>query len=398
MRAGASSGRRALAAAAALSAALVACSSSGPGRVSVVRGVEYARPGGTPLRLDAFVPAGRGPHPAVLLIHGGGWTRGARSDLTSDGLWLAERGFAAFAPDYRLAPRHRFPAALQDVRAATRWVRAHAARFGVDPARIAAFGASAGGHLAAMLAVTGSGRLDRGTRVRAALSWSGAMDLTRMVADAPARVRPDVRRLVARFLGCDPAACRAPARRASPVAQVDAGDAPLFIANSRDEVPSFGQATAAADALRARGVPVALVEIAGRLHAGEYSVEEVPAARAGLGASLPQTVLGSSLDFLRRWIGPTAEPGGRGPGLWVALGAVALFLWIGARAAVSIAASRMSAPAPALPALPPGVDPRVLLFRQYDIGTPREYEEDPGDRGAPRADPEPVTPPAQQTA
>lgn len=357
-----------------LVAALAACAGRATG-VTVRRGLEYARPGGTPLRLDAFVPAGRGPHPAVLLVHGGGWTRGSRADLTRDGLWLAERGFAAFAADYRLAPRHRFPAALDDLRGAVRWIRSNAARFRLDPSKVAAFGASAGGHLAAMLAV---GKGD--AHVRAAVSWSGAMDLGQVVADAPADVRADVRRLVARFLGCDPTECRARARRASPIHHVGRGDAPVLIANSRDEVPSFGQAAAMARALHASGVPHRLVEIPGRLHAGEYSVEEVPAGASGVGSSLPQTVLGASLDFLRKYV-PPVQPAGSGPSLGALLGILAVLGWGGLRLALWIVAR--GAPAPALP---PGLDPRLLEFQKYDIGTPREFAEAGADHVMARED------------
>lgn len=118
----------------------------------VRRGLVYARPGGEALAADAWIPEGRGPFPAVLLVHGGGWSGGKRADMDSIAKRLARRGFCVLNVDYRLAPAHRYPAALEDLRAALKWLRAHAGEIKADPARVGAWGYSAGAHLAGLLA------------------------------------------------------------------------------------------------------------------------------------------------------------------------------------------------------------------------------------------------------
>src|ERR1039457_2463197 len=110
--------------------------------------VEYTRPGGKPVLLDLHVPDGPGPFPAAILIHGGGFDEGSRStnfrplfDV------LANAGYAWFSIDYRMAPEFRFPQAIEDVNSAIQWVKANAAAYQVDGAKIALIGESAGGFL-----------------------------------------------------------------------------------------------------------------------------------------------------------------------------------------------------------------------------------------------------------
>ena len=115
-----------------------------------------------PLELDLYVPAGlEGPVPVVVYVHGGGWQRGSRRDppplLDADFYeQIAAQGLAVAAVDYRLSGEARFPAPLEDVRAAVGWVRDHAADYGLDPGRVFLWGDSAGGHLALLAALTGS--------------------------------------------------------------------------------------------------------------------------------------------------------------------------------------------------------------------------------------------------
>ena len=92
--------------------------------------------------------------PAVVLVHGGGFRGGARQSYLPVAIKLAERGYVAATVSYRLAPRHQFPAAVEDVKAAVRYLRANADRFGIDPDRIGAMGGSAGGHLVLFLGLT----------------------------------------------------------------------------------------------------------------------------------------------------------------------------------------------------------------------------------------------------
>ena len=112
----------------------------------VQQNLEYAQAGGESLKLDAYVPAGRGPFPAVIFVHGGGWSGGDKMG-GNDPLFapVAKRGMAWFTINYRLAPKHNYPAPVEDIHAAIRWVKANANRFNIDPNRIALVGESAGG-------------------------------------------------------------------------------------------------------------------------------------------------------------------------------------------------------------------------------------------------------------
>ena len=111
--------------------------------------VVYGEVDGEPLRYDHYRPLpDRGPAPCVIVVHGGGWMNGDPSQAAGNALHFAKRGIATVSVSYRLAPRHRFPAPLDDVRRGIRHVRANAAALGVDPERLALLGLSAGAHLA----------------------------------------------------------------------------------------------------------------------------------------------------------------------------------------------------------------------------------------------------------
>jgi sugar lactone lactonase YvrE/acetyl esterase/lipase len=116
----------------------------------------YARYGDRELQLDLHRPAKRGaPLPAIVCLHGGGWFTGERGSQTQLAQALAARGYVAVTIDYRLSGEAKFPAAIQDAKAAVRWLRANASNYGIDPAAIGVTGISAGGHLAALLATSG---------------------------------------------------------------------------------------------------------------------------------------------------------------------------------------------------------------------------------------------------
>ena len=203
-------------------------------------------------------PAPAAGRPAVILVHGGGWRSGDRGWWAAQGRRLAARGWVAFSVDYRLAPAHTFPAAVEDVRAAVRWVRAHADDYGVDPDRIALLGGSAGGNLALLAATTGA-------PVVGAAAWSPPTDLRTLRAGT-------IGRLVAGYLACRPAACPARARAASPAAHLDRRDPPLLVANATDEIVPLTQATALA-----RSGRVELHVLPGSRHSAEYGAAIWPA-------------------------------------------------------------------------------------------------------------------------
>jgi alpha-L-fucosidase 2 len=123
-------------------------------RAGVRHDIEYGTAAGEALKLDAGSGDGPGPRPVVVLIHGGGWSSGdKKADFSSWYDELSRQGFTWFAINYRLAPKHRWPACLDDFQTALRWVKAHAAEFGGDPSRIAVLGYSAGGQLACLAGV-----------------------------------------------------------------------------------------------------------------------------------------------------------------------------------------------------------------------------------------------------
>jgi acetyl esterase/lipase/lysophospholipase L1-like esterase len=160
--------------------------------VKITRNVPYGEVAGEELLLDVYEPAGEATakRPAVLLIHGGGWMHGDRTapSMIAMGKALARAGFVAFSVEYRLVKKapdstewtNQYPAAIDDCREAVRWVRANAEKYRVDPAKLGAYGESAGGHLVAMLgtsdAADGAGQPSSG--VQAVVDVFGPADLT----------------------------------------------------------------------------------------------------------------------------------------------------------------------------------------------------------------------------
>src|SRR5262245_52883934 len=113
--------------------------------------IVYGKGGAVELQLDLAMPAGQGPFPAVICIHGGGWRYGNRKDLAMVIEKLAAKGYVAATISYRLTDKAPFPAQIEDCKAAVRWLRANAAKYQVDPDRIGCVGMSAGAHLACLL-------------------------------------------------------------------------------------------------------------------------------------------------------------------------------------------------------------------------------------------------------
>ncbi|HEX8202048.1 MAG TPA: alpha/beta hydrolase [Isosphaeraceae bacterium] len=219
----------------------------------------YRRVGATELKLDLARPAGgRGPFPAIVVIHGGGWRGGSKDSNRGLLVQWARQGYVAISPQYRFSPQETFPAQVHDVKAAVRWLRAHAEDYRVDPGRIGAMGFSAGGHLALMLGLTdpddgleGDAATDApSSKVQAVVNFFGPTDLA--AGDFPEATRPILRD----FLGGDPAETRTAARRASPVSFATANDPPILsFQGTKDPLVPHSQAVTLADALTAAGVP-----------------------------------------------------------------------------------------------------------------------------------------------
>jgi pectinesterase len=132
--------------------------------VKDVRGIVYCNLSGRNLLLDAFCPVVvKSKRPAIIIIHGGGWRSGNRSQHYPLAQTLATKGYACFTPEYRLSTEALYPAAVHDLKAVIRWVRQHADEYNVDTAAVTVLGFSAGGELAAFLGVTGNMKAFEGT-------------------------------------------------------------------------------------------------------------------------------------------------------------------------------------------------------------------------------------------
>jgi alpha-L-fucosidase 2 len=231
-------------------------------RAALTKDIEYANADGESLRLDAFVPDGPGPFAAVILVHGGGWNSGDKAGGPNRALIapmedpLAHAGFAWFSINYRLAPKHPYPACIDDVETAIRWVKAHAAAYRVDPSRLAIAGESAGGHLAALAAV----RANPSTRVAAVVVFYGRVD---MLADT----RNQNGRLVgnlAQLFGTTQltASTRDVLRSASSLYQVRPGLPPfLLLHGTKDGQVPYQESIKMRAKLQAAGVPCELITI-----------------------------------------------------------------------------------------------------------------------------------------
>ena len=231
----------------------------------------FATTGSTPMKLDLARPrAGQGPFPAVVFLFGGGWRDGDRRQMRHFVEGMARLGYVGVAPDYRLVPAARFPTQVEDCKAAIRWLRAHAAEYGIRADRIGVVGFSAGGHLAAMLGVTGpqDGFEGAGTaaepssRVQAVVSFFGPTDFS--TRDWPADLEREV---IVPFLGGAWADRPDAYRQASPIGYASA-DAPpfLFFHGSDDRLVPLDQSRRLADRLSRLGVPARLVVFEGEGH------------------------------------------------------------------------------------------------------------------------------------
>lgn len=275
----------------------------------VLKGIEFSRPGGLPLLLDIYLPAegtSRGPMPAVVHFHGGGWRVGERSSLgpVTDGFSLtpfervAGAGFVVVSADYRLSSEAVFPAQLEDATAAVSWLRARAAEFNVDPGRIYAWGDSAGGHLACLV---GLGASNAGAppgsapQVAAVAAWYPPTDLVRMGAQAlPGAVATadDPGSREALLIGAQPADAPDKAAAASPLSYVGGHAPPFFLAHgTADRFVPPAQSSTFAAALEAAGADVELHLIEGADHMWLLP-DKSPAAA--------QKVLDATIDFFRR--------------------------------------------------------------------------------------------------
>lgn len=220
-------------------------------------------------RLDIYLPkTSSARRPAVVWVHGGGWTEGDKRQgpnaISVLSNLLVARGFVGFSVNYRLLPKHAHPAQVDDVQRAIRWIRANADQYQVNPDRIGAAGISAGGHLVSMLAVRETrakqnDELDKfSSRVQASVSLNGPTDFR-----PTAETTPVLTQVARRFTGGD----ATQAIDASPAAFVDKSSSPiLFIVGDKDTLIPNSQSTRMAEALKMAGAEAEVLIIPGGSH------------------------------------------------------------------------------------------------------------------------------------
>lgn len=229
---------------------------------STKEAIEYSKVGDRTLLLDVYVPESDGPHPAVLVVHGGAWRSGSRTQLRGYATALAERGFVCFAIEYRLAPKHKWPAQIDDCRSAVKWIRKHATKYKADPTRLGAIGYSAGGHLVSLLATTGqapseaNGNVD--TRLTAVVAGGAPTDF---------RWFPDNGRWAKYLFGGDLTEEREKFQSASATAFVDKADPPIFFFNgTADKLVPLAWTMSLHSELKKNGIETELLKIADAGH------------------------------------------------------------------------------------------------------------------------------------
>ncbi len=260
--------------------------------------VLYSKAGGEELKMDIYRPAPKsngGKSGAVIVLHGGAWMAGKRQDVAGLAQYLASKGLLAACPSYRLAPKHKWPAMLDDAQTAVRYLRANADKYAIDPGRIGAAGLSAGGHLSLLLGA----RETRdpkpaehpgvSSRVRAVFNVFGPTDLSNDFGKG-------VDGMFAIVLGKPREEASEEIRDASPVTHVDAGDAPVFTLHGKaDTLVPYKQAERLDEKLKAAKVPHELALVEGMGHS-------LNAQDAGIRSALDRAAA-----FLVRWLTPPAQ-------------------------------------------------------------------------------------------
>ncbi len=246
------------------------------------RGIVYADLGDKNLKMTLYIPneGGAALRPGMVLIHGGGWILGTRYQQAWYCRQFARHGYVVMTIDYRLMPKCAFPDCLHDCKAAVRWLRLNAQRYQVDPDRIVTFGASAGGHLAALLATTSprdglEGDVNPGvsSEVRAAISLYGAVDLTlyrdlsrlgKMGKVTSNFFREFTTRNMGEMNGTALAA-------ASPITYAGPDTKPIiFVHGTNDHLVHYEQSVRFHDRLEKLGVPTRLITLEGCGHGFDY--------------------------------------------------------------------------------------------------------------------------------
>ncbi|MCB1278229.1 alpha/beta hydrolase [Prosthecobacter sp.] len=268
-----------------------------PDSVTFTRDIEFSNPDNQHLQVNLAQPKeGKGPFPAVVCIHGGGFRAGKREGYDKLLLTLAQHGYVAITVTYRLAPAYQFPAAVHDCKAAVRWLRANAEKYHVDGARIGVMGGSAGGHLAQFLGVTagvpqfeGEGNLDQSSAVSCVVNFFGPSDFTKSYDKSV-----DAKDVLPLFFGGDLTTKRKEHIIGSPLYWVTPNAAPtLCLHGTADEYVAYEQAVWIVDKLKAATVEAELVGFEGAGH--------------GLKGVPPEKTEGLMIAFFDKHLKPAAK-------------------------------------------------------------------------------------------
>lgn len=240
------------------------------GRVTIDEGVVFGRGGGRDLKCDVFMPPQQGAgRPGVLLVHGGGWRQGDRSQLRGYGILLGRLGYVCVACEYRLSGEAKWPAQIHDVKAALRWMRANASNLGIDPKKIAVEGNSAGGHLSLMIAGTPNmpefegdgGNAGVPTDVAACIAFYAPTRFRRPGVDMS-----QLRDAVAFLFGAD--VTEETVDKASPIEHAKGGFPPtMLLTGNTDQLVDYRESVRMHRALADAGVPAELHVFDGLPHA-----------------------------------------------------------------------------------------------------------------------------------
>jgi acetyl esterase/lipase len=241
-----------------------------PDAVSYEKNIEYTNPDNQHLQLNLARPNTDGVHPCVLCIHGGGFRAGSRDGYNAQIIRLAEKGYVAVTISYRLAPKYPFPAAVHDTKAAVRWLRANAKKYGIDPDRIGVTGGSAGGTLAQMLGVTvgvkefegTGGNSEQSSAVKCVVNYYGANDFTKSYGKSV-----DAAQVLPLYLGGGLEKARPAHIRSSPLYWVTPDAVPtLCIHGTEDKYVHVEQAEMLVAKMKATGIEVQLIKLEGAGH------------------------------------------------------------------------------------------------------------------------------------
>jgi acetyl esterase/lipase len=263
--------------------AMLLCATASAQRIT--KNVEYTKLGGGASG-DVYEAAGAGPFPAIVYIHGGSWRSGNKDDFRKLASDLALQGYVGFSIDYDLHP-HSFPLSWQQSRDAVSFLRSHAAEYHVDPNKIVVAGASAGGELAALLALEPNGPAGEkqtdasSAKVAAAVILNGVFNLNSSVG------------VITRYLGAKCQAAQAECDDASPLRHVHAGAPPFFVGHgTADHTVPYSEAQIFAEALQKDNVPVTFYAAQGGPHMyftkSEFYGPNLTALEAFLEKTLPQ--------------------------------------------------------------------------------------------------------------